>query len=96
MRTVTNAVELRDALRCERGSIAVNNSFAKVLRPFAEFQKNNVSNKVSGDEISEKLDLPVFMKLTLDPELLETLFNRYAFILNEDDTVEILSESAAV
>ncbi|MBO0453245.1 MULTISPECIES: hypothetical protein [Enterococcus] len=71
---VANPMELRDAIRCEKQNISITGGFAKMMQPLAAQQEADV----------EKMDLPTFMKLALDPATLETLATAYQVAMKND------------
>ena len=66
-KVVANPMELRDAIRCEKRNISITGGFAKMMQPLATEKEVDV----------EKLDLPTFVKLALDPTTMETLSTAY-------------------
>jgi len=75
-KVVANPMELRDAIRCEKQSISITGGFAKMMQPIATERKADV----------EKMDLPTFMKLALDPATMETLATAYQVAMKNDAT----------
>ena len=73
-KVVANPMELRDAIRCEKQNISITGGFAKMMQPLVTQQETDV----------EKLDLPNFMKLALDPATIETLTTAYQVAMKND------------
>ena len=75
---VANPVELRDAVRCEKKNISLTGGFAKMMQVIYKGQK------VDNNNLLEKIDMPTFMKLALDPKTINTLMTTYQVAMKED------------
>ncbi|MDU5336136.1 hypothetical protein [Enterococcus sp.] len=73
-KVVANPMELRDAIRCEKRNISITGGFAEMLQPLATQQEVDV----------EKMDLPTFVKLALDPATMEKLSTAYQVAMKND------------
>ncbi|MBO0410596.1 hypothetical protein JZO77_06235 [Enterococcus hulanensis] len=73
-KVVANPMELRDAIRCEKPNISITGGFAEMMQPIVTQQEADV----------EKMDLPTFMKLALDPATMETLTTAYQVAMKND------------
>lgn len=76
---VANPMELRDAVRCEKKNISLTGGFAKMMQTLSKGQK------ADNHEFSEKIEMPTFMKLALDPKTINTLMTTYQVAMKEDD-----------
>lgn len=85
MKKVANAIELRDAIRCEAKNISVTKGFTKVLRPFADYKENQADIQT----ITEEIEMPTFMALALDPKTVETLVKGYDFVMKDEERLEL-------
>jgi hypothetical protein len=77
-KVVANPMELRDAIRCEKQSISITGGFAKMMQPIVSQKEVDVN----------RLDLPTFVKLALDPRTLETLATAYQ-VAKKNDTKNV-------